>query len=383
MSQSRLQSTLPATLLLFAATFVLHAQPVTQSDPLRQLIDADKGLLEASAGVHPNFENYQEGLAPDYIDIEFGSVHSREEVLAQVKKLKDFSYQYENPHAILITPTSGYVISEVSYSGIINGAGIKNRVLATTIFSLEHGRWVAHLQMSEPLERPAATAVVPDNDPTLVGLRALAAQVCAKVHVPGYSAFTPPKVMLDAGASGSYFVYSENTVHSAQFADLPEPMQGIWTQWAGYTTDQPDGKALFDDMFHRFFFVHELGHWMAFQVIARLPEKEMRLISENEANNMWAREIAANRIAVAWYREHDPQYLARLVADFRQIQARLPNPVPAGLDKKTYFTNNYRKLGTDPQAYGWYQLQMVILVYDEPAATFEQVLNKLPANRYE
>jgi len=105
--------------------------------------------------------------------------------------------------------------------------------------------------------------------------------------------------------------------------------------------------------------------------------------NRNEAANKWEGEITANRIAVAWYREHDPQYLAKLVADFRRIQSHLPDPVPAGMEKKTYFTDNYQKLGTDPLAYGWYQLQMVLVVYDEPARSFQQVLDDLPKNRYE
>jgi len=109
----------------------------------------------------------------------------------------------------------------------------------------------------------------------------------------------------------------------------------------------------------------------------------MRVVAKNEAANKWEGEITPNRIAVAWYREHDPQYLVKLVADFRRIQSHLPNPVPAGMDKKTYFTDNYQKLGTDPMAYGWYQLQMVLVVYDEPARSFQQVLDDLPKNRYE
>jgi len=96
---------------------------------------------------------------------------------------------------------------------------------------------------------------------------------------------------------------------------------------------------------------------------------------------MWEREVAANRIGVAWYRERDPQHLAKLVKDLRSIQTHLPDPVPAGIDKKTYFTNNYQKLGTDPMAYGWYQLQMVLIVCDEPARSFQQLLDGLPENR--
>lgn len=371
---------LPALVLsIFGGALPLFAQ----SDLEQQMIAADRGLLEAMAGPQPNMERYEAGLAPDYLDVEFGTVHSREEDLKQAKMLRDFSFQYENPHAVLLSPTTGYVLAEVRYSGVMNGAGNQNRVLSTTLFSLEHGRWLAHLQTAQPMRSAVKTAAVPDSDPTLVGLRLLATHVEEQVHVPGYPAFARPKVMLDAGTGVSFFNYGDQTVHAAQLADLPAPMQDIWKQWSGYTTDEPSGKALFDDMFHRFFFVHELGHWMASQVIAGLPDSEMSVIAKNEANNKWAREIAANRIATAWFRERDPQYLAKLVADFRRIQAHLPDPVPAGVDKKTYFTENYQTLGQDPMAYGWYQLQMVLLVYDEPARSFQQVLDELPKNRYE
>ena len=365
-------STLPGALPLLA-----------QTDLQQQMIAADRGLLEAMAGPQPNMERYEAGLAPDYLDIEFGAVHTREEDLAQAKLLRNFSFQYENPQAVLLSATTGYVLAEVRYSGVVQGAGLQNHVFSTTIFSLEHGRWLAHLQTAQPMQAAVKTAAVPDSDPTLVGLRTLAKQVEEKVQVPGYPAFAPPKVMLDAGTGVSFFSYGDQTVHEAQLGDLPAPMQDIWTQWSAYTTDEPSGKSLFDDMFHRFFFVHELGHWMASQVIAGLPDSEMSAVAKNEANNKWDREIAANRIATAWYREHDPQYLAKLMADFRRIQAHLPDPVPAGVDKKSYFTENYQTLGTDPMAYGWFQLQMVLLVYDEPARSFQQVLDALPKNRYE
>ena len=377
---------LRAQLLLSALVFLVLAgvRPAyAQTDLERQMIAADRGLLEAMAGPQPNMERYEAGLAPDYLDVEFGTVHSREEDLKQAKMLRDFSFQYENPRAVLLSPTTGYVVAEVRYSGVVQGAGMQNHVLSTTVFSLEHGRWLAHLQTAQPMRAAVKTATVPDSDPTLVGLRLLATQVEEKVHVPGYPAFAPPKVMLDAGTGVSFFSYGQQAVHEAQFGDLPAPMQDIWKQWSGYTTDEPSGKALFDDMFHRFFFVHELGHWMASQVIAGLPDSEMSVIAKNEANNKWAREIAANRIATAWFRERDPQYLAKLVVDFRAIQAHLPDPVPAGVDEKTYFTENYQTLGQDPMAYGWYQLQMVLLVYDEPARSFQQVLDDLPKNRYE
>ena len=159
-------------------------------------------------------------------------------------------------------------------------------------------------------------------------------------------------------------------------------MQQVWTQWASYTTDEPSGDALFRDMFYRFFLVHELGHCIAGRVIAGLPDMEGKQAGANMAANAIEKELVPNRLAVAWFREHDPQYLSRLVANFRRIQAHLPNPVPAGTDPKAYFTQNYLKLASDPVAYGWYQLYMVLSVYDEPANSFQQVLNTLPALRY-
>jgi hypothetical protein len=367
-------------LLLLAA---LSASLPAQTDLQQQLIAADRALLEVTGGPHPDVAKYEQMLAPDYIDVEFGAIHSREEDIAQVKAMRDFTFQYDHPHAVVLSPTSGYVLSEVHYSGAVNGGGLKNHILSMTVFTLENGKWLAHMQISEPATTRSSAPPVPDNDPTLVALRALAAQVEAQVHIPGYPAFAAPKVMLDGGMTISYFSYGNDTVHEARFTDLPQPMQDLWNQWASYTTDEPTGKALFDDMFHRFFFVHELGHWMASQVIAGLPEAEQKAVAKNEANNKWEGEMAANRISTAWWREHDPQYLAKLVADFHAIQSHLPNPVPAGADKKTYFTENYSKLGADPLAYGWYQLQMVIQVYDEPARTFQQLLDQLPKNRYE
>jgi hypothetical protein len=376
---------LTALVFLIAVLLVpasVRAQNAEQ-DAQQQLIAADRGLLEAMAGPRPNIEKYDQALAQDYIGVGFGAVHSREEDLTWTKGLRDFSFQYENPHAVLLSSTSGYVLAEVHYSGVVNGSGFQNHILSTTVFSLEHGRWLAHVQMSEPKTAAVKASVVPDNDPTLISLRALAAQVEEKVHVSGYPAFAPPKIMLDAGMRISVFSSGDQTVHEAQFSDLPAPMQDIWKKWSSYTSDEPTGKALFDDMFYRFTFVHELGHWMDGQVIAGLPDSEMGVVAKNEAANKWESEITPNRIAVAWYREHDPQYLAKLVSDYRQILSHLPDPVPAGMDKKTYFTDNYQKLGTDPMAYGWYQRQMVLVVYDEPARSFQQVLDDLPKNRYE
>jgi hypothetical protein len=129
-------------------------------------------------------------------------------------------------------------------------------------------------------------------------------------------------------------------------------------------------------MFYRLFFVHELGHWVQSRVLYVRGRTEGKI--EDSDEDFYQDEIQSNRIAVAWWREHDPTYLARLVADFRQIENHMPSPVPKGQDKIGFFVKNYDKLTNDPQAYGWYQLDLVIIAYDQPPESFEQVLNNLP-----
>jgi len=116
MSLSKLTALVFLIVVLLVSASV-HAQNA-ERDAQQQLIAADRGLLEAMAGPRPNMEKYDQALAQDYIDVGFGAVHSREENLTWTKGLRDFSFQYENPHAVLLSPTSGYVLAEVHYSGV-------------------------------------------------------------------------------------------------------------------------------------------------------------------------------------------------------------------------------------------------------------------------
>ena len=56
-------------------------------------------------------------------------------------------------------------------------------------------------------------------------------------------------------------------VHGEYWYKVPLREQTTFNQWATYTGDEPSGRQLFEDMFYRFFFVHELGHWMQDQVL--------------------------------------------------------------------------------------------------------------------
>ena len=363
-----------AFFLLSAVSLPAQAQLSTE----QQLIAADRDIFEAMTGPHPNTAKLASALAPEYCDVEQGEVESRDKVMKDFAQLADFTFAYERPRAVVVSPTAGYVIADVRYSYSF----IREHRLTTTAFVLRQGRWLAtlHTEMPAAHDREDILATPADTKPEVIAMRRLALEVMSQVHVPGYGPFPFYPVFFDAGTAISYS--DGKAAHEADFSALPSQVQQVWTQWATYTTDESSGEALFHDMFYRFFLVHELGHLISGRVIAGLPEAERTQASANMHANAIAKELAANRVAVAWFREHDPQYLAQLVGDFRRIEAHLPNPVPAGVDPKHYFTQNYLRLASDPVAYGWYQLYMVISVYDESPKSFQQIMEGLPQTRY-
>ncbi len=160
------------------------------------------------------------------------------------------------------------------------------------------------------------------------------------------------------------YTRKDNTIHTARWEELPPDVQDVvkrWATYAGHTT----GKQLFGEMFHRFFFVHELTHWLLIQ-------------GKNNTNEIYQHELDANRLAVAYWRESDSRYLAALLARLRRISGRLPDPVPPGQDAEQYFNSNYRGLGSNPDVYGWFQVRMVIgAATERPVLTFSEALHRL------
>ena len=206
---------------------------------------------------------------------------------------------------------------------------------------------------------------------------AIAQQFERKVHISALPFRPqPPQILIETHPALSFF--DGKTIREARFQELPPEVQAIFNTWAADTGDQPSGERLFADMFYKFFFVHELGHWVTGQVIENRQDAGKAAALENMRQNHWQTELMCNRISVAWWREHDPKYLAKLMADFSAIEKRLPNPVPKGESRQEYFAANYQRLGDDPQVYGWFLLQSAIDAYNETPRSFQQVLESLP-----
>jgi hypothetical protein len=141
-------------LVIFACACALGQDPVSELQS--ELIRADRQIWQAIAGSHPNMDELNRALAPDYVDVDSGVRHSRAEVVEYLEGLTKFSFQYGNAHAYVLSPTSGYVIAELSYASVQNGKPATGKVLTTTVFSKDHGRWMAHLhtEMDMKAETP-------------------------------------------------------------------------------------------------------------------------------------------------------------------------------------------------------------------------------------
>jgi hypothetical protein len=112
-------------------------------------------------------------------------------------------------------------------------------------------------------------AQLAQNDPILAREKAIAVEVERRTRIAKIELQTrAPEIRIDAGPSLSFYGMGKgNVVHEEHWENVPQPEQASFNQWATYTADQPTGKALFEDMFYRLFFVHELGHWMQDEVL--------------------------------------------------------------------------------------------------------------------
>ena len=141
------------TTLVLIATFSANAHSQSVMTELQQeLTKADHGIWEAVAGKHPDIPKVSAALADDYLDIDSGTRHSRQEAIDYLKGLTNFSFEYAAARAYVLSASSGYVIAELTYSSVQNGTAASGKVLTTTVFAKEHGRWIAHLHTEMDME---------------------------------------------------------------------------------------------------------------------------------------------------------------------------------------------------------------------------------------
>jgi hypothetical protein len=170
-----------------------------------------------------------------------------------------------------------------------------------------------------------------------------------------------PKVLLKDVKSWGHYDSDTNTLTTPLWSQLSDEQKGLFTRLAGPSATEGAARAEFETGIHHWVFVHELGHWT------------QTCTDSNKGKSHYEVEFGANRIAMAYWREQDPEIVEHMVGRFRGVLTR-PSPVAAGQTPENYFNENYEKLAGTP-AYTWFQAQMVVAAYEEaPKPTFRQAV---------
>jgi hypothetical protein len=235
----------------------------------------------------------------------------------------------------------------------------------------------AYAQSSSPVVAPA-------NDAQLRPLENIAEVFESKIHLETYGFHSnPPKVTIETTQAICMFSARDNQVRLSRYTEVPEADRDVFDQQAMLSRTFVSGEDFFNQSFYRFFFVHELGHWVSIRVAQERHDAGWPEARKQMSQHLWQQELEANRISVAYWREQDPEYLGRLMSAFRSILRTWPNPVPPGTGIADYFNGDYQKTSPDAKSFSWFQLTSALQAYDEkPVQTFERLIQSLPQENY-
>ncbi|MDQ2720661.1 MAG: hypothetical protein M3Z26_13010 [Bacteroidota bacterium] len=199
------------------------------------------------------------------------------------------------------------------------------------------------------------------NDTTLQKLITLRDSFINQIKVFSFNpSLPPPKIVLDNPRSFGNYDSAENILHSTDWKTLPPEAKRLFESLASQMGNGETPEDVFEKGTHEWIFIHELGHWWrACQHQKALPYDE---------------EMAANRIATAFWRERDTMLMNFQLNVFKGFIAHIPSPVPAGQSKRDFLNSNYNKLPGGP-AYTWFQSEMIVDAYNEkPILSFKQAI---------
>jgi hypothetical protein len=174
----------------------------------------------------------------------------------------------------------------------------------------------------------------------------------------------PPAIVVEDVPSFGQYSPEKNRLRTGAWEVMSAQGKGFFAHLAGPGANDEAARAEFEIDAHQWIFVHEMGHWW----------QACRGVVDH--GDPYGIESGANRIAAAYWREHDPAVVTHLRAAFENVLGHAPNPVPVGQDVKAYFNANYETLGPST-VYPWFQSRMGVTVIDErPMPTFKQALGE-------
>jgi hypothetical protein len=180
----------------------------------------------------------------------------------------------------------------------------------------------------------------------------------------------PPKIVVKDVPSYGNYDSATNTLTTSAWEQLTDEEKSGFFQMLGPGTTEDAARAEFEMGAHSWVFVHELGHW--WQACRNVPE----------TGSGYAIESGADRVAAAYWREHDASIIAHQRGVFEFIQSHVPRPVPAGQSVEAYFDAHYPDKFGSVREYIWFQARMCLAMFDEkPSPTFAQSLKETSSSK--
>jgi len=178
-------------------------------------------------------------------------------------------------------------------------------------------------------------------------------------------AVSPPMVIVkDVFSYGSYDEQT-NTLTVSAWSLLSEAAKSRFYRVVGPGATEEAAQTEFETGVYHWVLVHEMAHW--WQACQRVTNEKQP----------YAFEYGANRIAAAYWREHDPSVIAHQRGIFKYVLDRVPSPVAAGGSPEAFFDDHYPDKFKSGPEYTWFQAGMCLKVFDEtPAPSFAQALKE-------
>ena len=216
-----------------------------------------------------------------------------------------------------------------------------------------------------PEAQAAPAAAAPDaaaDAETMAKLTTLRDAFIADIKAAGYTPKLPaPQIVFDNPPSHGNYDDKTNVLRIATWRMTTPDEREHYERLAALSRGTLTAEQIFEDGVHRWVFIHELAHWW-------------QQCQGKFAGDHWSVEYGANRIAAAYWREHDMVLMERVVRTMKRMDAAEPSPLPAGADMKTYFNAHWDTISPTPE-YRWFQGEMILQVVAEiPLPSFKDAL---------
>ncbi|QMV19518.1 hypothetical protein GOB94_13095 [Granulicella sp. 5B5] len=173
----------------------------------------------------------------------------------------------------------------------------------------------------------------------------------------------PAVVVADTPLFGEYEKNTDNLV-TPDWMQLKPDEKAIFAELAGPGATDAQAKDVFDMEAHHWILIVETVRWWE-----ACKELTLKLTP-------YQAEVQAARVALAYWRELDPDVVTKLTA-IREALDKEPSPVPAGQDFPTYFNQHYQRPASGKE-YLWMQAQVVgVVMAEKPEPTVVEALKRL------